>query len=250
MASPLSDEERAVYEWQMWVPGFGEAGQRKLRDSSVLISRTGGLGGLVAYQLAAAGIGRLVLAHAGNVRPSDLNRQLLMTHASIGSSRVASARERLLQLNPRMEIEAVSENISTENADRLVSSVDLVVDCAPLFEERFAMNEAAFRHRKPLVECAMYNLEVQVFSVKPGESACLRCLYPESPTHWRRQFPVFGAVSGTAACLGAVETIKILAGLGQPLYDQMLTADLESMEFRKFHLTRNPHCTTCGSQAS
>lgn len=247
MELPLSDEERAIYEWQMWVPGFGEAGQKKLRKSAVLISRTGGLGGLVAYQLAAAGIGRLVLAHAGNVRPSDLNRQLLMTHASLGTSRIESARRRLLELNPRLEIEAIPENISSENVDRLVSSVDLVVDCAPLFEERFAMNEAAVHHRKPLVECAMYNLEFQVFSVKPYHSACLRCLYRETPSHWRRQFPVFGAVSGTAACLGAVEAIKILSGIGQPLYNQMLTADLETMEFRKFHLERDPSCTTCGA---
>jgi molybdopterin/thiamine biosynthesis adenylyltransferase len=100
----LTDEEKATYEWQMWVPGFGEEGQRRLRGSSVLISRVGGLGGLVAYQLAAAGIGRLVLAHAGNVRPSDLNRQLLMTHDGLGKSRIESARRRLLELNPRLDI--------------------------------------------------------------------------------------------------------------------------------------------------
>src|SRR5262245_26569227 len=92
---PLTDEDRAIYEWQMWVEGFGEAGQSALKGAAVLVSRIGGLGGMVAYELAAAGIGRLVLAHAGNVDPSDLNRQLLMTHQSIGAPRIDSAVRRL-----------------------------------------------------------------------------------------------------------------------------------------------------------
>ncbi|MEE3218967.1 MAG: ThiF family adenylyltransferase, partial [Planctomycetota bacterium] len=101
----LTPEECATYEWQMWVRGFGEEGQAKLKAASVLISRIGGLGGVVAYELAAAGIGRLILAHAGNVKHSDLNRQLLMTHDWLGRPRVESARRRLLELNPRLEID-------------------------------------------------------------------------------------------------------------------------------------------------
>src|SRR5690554_1834671 len=96
---PLTDEERAVYEWQIWVDDFREAGQEALKGASVLISRVGGLGGVVAYELAAAGVGRLVLAHAGNVKPSDLNRQLLMTHDWLGKPRVESAARRLKELN-------------------------------------------------------------------------------------------------------------------------------------------------------
>src|SRR5436309_14712909 len=133
---PLTDDDRAIYEWQLWVSGFGEEGQRRLKNASVLVSRVGGVGGTVAYELAAAGIGRLILAHAGNVRPDDLNRQLLMTHDSLGQSRVESARRRLLELNPRLAIEAVPENVSESNASRLVAEADVVVDCAPLFEER------------------------------------------------------------------------------------------------------------------
>src|SRR5436190_19522922 len=108
----LTDHERAIYEWQMWVADFGEAGQRKLRASSVLIPRVGGVGGTVAYFLAAAGIGRLVLAHAGDIRANDLNRQLLMTHDAVGTLRVASAAKRLRELNPRLEVDPVAENIS------------------------------------------------------------------------------------------------------------------------------------------
>ena len=89
---PLTDADRAIYEWQMWVPGFGEEGQRRLKNASVFVSRVGGVGGTVAYQLAAAGVGRLVLAHAGNVRPDDLNRQLLMTHDWVGRPRMESSR--------------------------------------------------------------------------------------------------------------------------------------------------------------
>ncbi len=114
-----------------------------LERASVLISRVGGVGGAVAYQLAAAGVGKLILAHAGQVKPSDLNRQLLVTHDWIGKTRMDSIVKRLRELNPRLEIVAVEENVSESNASRLVSQADVVVDCAPLFEERFAMNRQA-----------------------------------------------------------------------------------------------------------
>ena len=133
----LTEHERQVYQWQTWVHGFGEPGQRRLKGASVLVSRCGGLGGVVAYQLAAAGVGKLILAHAGNIRPSDLNRQLLMTHDALGTPRVECARQRLLQLNPRLRIEAVAENVTEQNAHHLVAQADLVVDCAPLFEDAF-----------------------------------------------------------------------------------------------------------------
>ena len=132
----LSDVEREVYSWQTTIDGFGEEGQRKLKNASVLISRIGGLGGLVAYELAAAGIGKLILAHAGDLKPPDLNRQLLMAHDALGTSRMDCAVKRLQDLNPRLEIKAVKENISDNNVTGLVEEADLVVDCAPLFEER------------------------------------------------------------------------------------------------------------------
>ena len=105
---PLTDEERETYAWQMDVRDFGEAGQQKLKGASVLISRVGGLGSVVAYELAAAGIGKLILAHAGNVQPSDLNRQLLMTHDWINKPRIESAVRRLKELNPRLEIVSIA----------------------------------------------------------------------------------------------------------------------------------------------
>jgi len=242
---PLTDEEKAVYEWQIWSPGFGEAGQEKLKGATVAISRVGGLGSVVAYELAAAGIGKLVLAHAGNIKHSDLNRQLLMTHDGLGKSRVESATRRLHDLNPRLEVEAIPENISESNAARIIEKADVVVDCAPLFEERYAMNNQAVCQGKPMVECAMYDLEAYITTIIPGQSACLSCLYPQKPPTWKRQFPVFGAVSGTVGCMGAMEAIKLIAGLGQTLAGFMVTVDLRYMTMRKFKTQRDPGCPVC-----
>src|SRR5262245_39393372 len=234
----------------MWVPGVGEEGQRRLKAASVLVTRVGGLGGQVAYQLAAAGVGRLVLAHAGDIKPADLNRQLLMTHAAIGASRVESAARRLKELNPRLDVVPVAENVSLQNAARLVERVDVVVDCAPLFDERLLLNEQAVLQRKPIIECAMYELTAQVTTIIPGRTACLACRTPEAPPHWSRRFPVFGAVSGLAGCLGAVEAIKLICGLGEPLLDRLLTIDLREMRFHTIATRRNPKCAVCGPPVS
>lgn len=244
----LTAEERAIYEWQMWLPGFGEAAQRKLKGSSVLISRVGGLGGNVAYQLAAAGVGRLVLAHAGILRHGDLNRQLLQTHDQVGKPRIESILRRLHDLNPRLQITAVAENISDANAASLVAEADVVVDAAPMFEERLALNRAAVAARKPMVECAVYALEAHVTTFIPGRTGCLQCLVPETPPDWKRHFPVLGAVSGTAGCLGAVEVIKLLTGLGEPLAGTRLVMDLGTMQFRRLKTARREDCPVCGAK--
>ncbi len=247
---PLTDEERSVYEWQMWVPDFGEAGQQKLKNASVMISRVGGVGSVVAYELAAAGVGKLVLAHAGNIKPSDLNRQLLMTHGKLGTPRIDSIRERLLELNPRLEIVAVGENVNEDNAAALVDQCDLIVDCAPLFPERFAMNRQAVRQNKPLVECAMYELEAHITTVIPGKSPCLQCIWPENPPTWKRQFPVFGAVSGTVACMGAMEAIKLISGIGDPLQGRLVRMDLRDMQFQTMKVSRRDDCDVCGREST
>lgn len=244
-SKPLSQEERAIYAWQLDVPGHGEAGQERLKGASVLISRVGGLGSVVAYELAAAGVGRLVLAHAGEIKPSDLNRQLLMTHAALGTSRVESAKRRLLELNPRLEILAIPENATPENAARLVGEADVVVDCAPLFEERLALNAACVAQGKPMVEAAMFELQGSLTCIIPGETPCLACLYPEPPARWKRRFPVFGAVSGMVACMAAMETIKLLSGFGEPLAGRLLSYDLRDTSLRSVRIKRRPECPVC-----
>lgn len=242
---PLSDEEKAIYDWQISVRDFGEEGQQRLKHSTALISRVGGLGGPLAQALAAAGIGKLILAHAGTVKHSDLNRQILMSYDGLGKSRVESAKRRLLELNPRMEIDAVPENISEDNAASLVSQADIVFDCAPLFTERFLMNRECVLQTKPLVDAAMFSLEYQVTTIIPGETPCLQCIYPEAPPAWERKFPVFGAVSGAAACVAAMEGIKILSGMGPSLNGKMLYCDLRSMSMRTVPLTKRVDCPIC-----
>jgi len=233
----LTDFEQKRYEWQMWTEGVGEAGQEKLKNARVLISRGGGVGSVVAYELAAAGVGKLVVAHGGNVKPSDLNRQLLMTHDHLGQPRIESICRRLNDLNPLVEIEGVGENVSEDNADELVEKVDLVVDCAPLFPERYAMNDAARRQRKPMIENAMFDGEAYLTTFVPGVTGCLRDLWPEPPPTWKRKFPVFGAVSGTIACMAAYEAIKYFTGIGNLLTNTLLRCDLMTMRFHRLPIS-------------
>ncbi len=244
----LTDDERAVYEWQLWVTGFGEAGQLRLKNATVLVTRVGGVGGTLALHLAAAGVGRLILAHAGNLRADDLNRQLLMSQAGLGQSRIEQAADRLRAFNPHVEVNPIAENVTEANVDRLVNEADLVASCAPLFQERLLVNRAAVAQKKPLVDCAMYELEAQLTTVLPGQGPCLACLYPTEPAAWQRRFPVFSAVAGTIASLGAMEVIKVLAGIGEPLAGKLLICDLADMSFRKTQLQRNDACAVCGSR--
>lgn len=243
----LSDRDRAFYEWQLDVPGFGAAGQQKLRNATALVSRIGGLGGPLAFSLAAAGIGKLILVHGGDLKPSDLNRQILMHHGALDGSRVEAARETLQRFNPHIEIEVVGENFTEENASDLVQRADIVFDCAPLFEERFLMNRECVRQSKPLIDCAMYNLEGQVIPIVPGQTGCLACLYPEVPSHWRRRFPVIGAVSALIANIGALEGIKLLSGMPGVNLNQMIYFDASTMQSRKIALKKNPDCKVCGT---
>lgn len=244
--SSLSADERARYAWQLGVAGFGDIGQQRLKNATVLVTRIGGVGGTVALHLAAAGVGRLILAHAGNLRIDDLNRQLLMSHAGLGQARVEQASERLRAFNSHVEVVPIAENVGEANVHRLVSQADVVACCAPLFSERLLLNRAAVEQNKPLADCAMYELEAQLTTVLPGRGPCLACLYPTEPPAWKRQFPVLSPVAGTIASLGAMEIIKVLTGLGDPLVGKLLICNLADMSFRKIQLRRNEACAVCG----
>lgn len=243
----VAGSDHSRYEWQLDIEGFGPDGQDRLSQASVLVSRCGGLGGVVAYELAAAGVGRLVIAHGGNLRLSDLNRQLLMSDSMIGQPRIDCIVSRLKAFNPSIEVVPYAENINETNVREIAGQVDLIVDCAPLFEERYLMNSESVRRGIPMVECAVYELEAVITSFQPGRTACLRCLYPEQSRTWTRKFPVFGAVSGSLGSLAAMEAIKILSGLGDPLFNRMLHYDLRSMRFDTMNIHRNPDCPECRS---
>jgi molybdopterin/thiamine biosynthesis adenylyltransferase len=130
---------------------------------------------------------------------------------------------------------------------KLVSEADLIVDCAPKFEERYLMNAEAVRQRKPMVEAAMFELDATLTTFLPGKTPCLACLYPEKPPNWKRKFPVLGAVSGTAGCLAALEAVKVLTGLGEPLANRLLLMDLRYMEFRTVTIKARADCPVCSS---
>ena len=246
MLPDLTPDERERYLWQSWTPGFTEEGQRKLKSATVLISRCGGVGGTVALELAAAGIGRIIIAHGGELRLNDLNRQLLMTTDHIGKPRIDSAKHRLQELNPHVTVETTNANISEANAAALVVQADLVISAAPLFEERLLMNREAVKQNKPILHCAMFDLEASVMLTLPRQTACLACVTPEPPAWWRREFPVFGAVAGTAGCIAAMEAIKHLTGLGTTLAGSMACIDFRAMHLRKVSIARDPHCPVCG----
>jgi molybdopterin/thiamine biosynthesis adenylyltransferase len=243
----LSADERDRYRWQLWTPGFGEAGQRRLKAATVFVSRIGGVGGTVAMQLAAAGVGRLVLAHAGDLRLNDMNRQMLMSSECVGEPRIEQAARRLREINPHVALEMIGENVTDANVERLVGESDYVVSAAPLFEERLALNRAAVRRGVPLVDCAMYDLEARLLTVVPGVTPCLACLIESPPAGWKREFPVFGAVSSTIGSLAALEVIKLATGLGEPPAGRLLNCDLGNLSFTSIAVTRRPACPVCGS---
>jgi len=241
----LNELDRTIYDWQLEVESFGEAGQEQLRNTTALVSRIGGLGGVVAFQLAAAGIGKLVLAHAGNLRKDDLNRQILMRWDGLNSPRVESAVKTLSAFNPNIEVEVHDTNIEEANVTELVDRSDIVFSCAPLFEERFLMNRECVRQGKPMIDCAMFNLEGHVFPIAPGQTPCLACLFPEKPPHWKRKFPVFGAVSALIGCMGVMEGLKLLTGFGESNIGKMIVMDTARMESTKVDVQCREGCSIC-----
>ncbi len=145
-----------------------------------------------------------------------------------------------------LEVETVSENFNEANAAALVEKADIVFDAAPLFEERFLMNQECVRQRKPLIDCAMFNMEGQVIPIIPYQTPCLACLYPEVPPLWKRRFPVIGAVSALIANIGAIEGIKVITGLPQPNRNRLIHFDCSTMKMRRIVVARNPKCGVCG----
>ena len=244
----LTPKELERYSRQIQLTGFGESGQKALKNTTALVSGVGGLGGTVALYLAVAGIGKLILVRGGELRLDDMNRQILMTDDWVGKPRVTKAKETLSQINPDIEVEALAEYITADNADSLVQRADIALSCAHNFPERDLLNAACVRWQKPMVEAAMNSMEAYLTTIVPGKTPCLSCLFPEKPDWNRRAFGVFGAVSGTLACLSALEAIKLITGLGKPLLGQLLNMDLANLEFKKLHLYKDPDCPVCGQK--
>jgi molybdopterin/thiamine biosynthesis adenylyltransferase len=245
MDEQLTHADRERYRRQLMLPGFTETHQKRLKNSSALVAGVGGLGGTAALYLAAAGIGRLVLAHAGTVTLSNMNRQVLMKNR-IGKSRVVQAKRTIREMNPDTTVDVFDERITERNAAPLINSVQIALSARPNFEERRTLNKACIEKGIPMVEAAMNGMEGYIFNVIPRVASCVHCVYPEDDPSWKELgFPVLGAVSGMLGCIMALEAIKLLTGYGKPLLSEMLVFNTMDMDFKKVRAPRNESCEVC-----
>jgi molybdopterin/thiamine biosynthesis adenylyltransferase len=243
----LSEVETERHRRQLMLQGFTLEHQNTLKESTALIAGVGGLGGTAALYLAVAGIGKMILAHYGNLTLSNMNRQILMRHDWIGNSRVIQAKRTIREINPDVEVEIYNERTSDSNVDKLLNGVSIALSARPNFQERRVLNRACVERGIPMVEAAMSGMEGYLFNMIPGITPCLHCLYPEDDPGWEELgFPVLGAVSGMLGCIMATEAIKLLTGYGKPLLSQMLAYNASDMEFRKFTIRRQNNCRICG----
>jgi molybdopterin/thiamine biosynthesis adenylyltransferase len=235
------------FDRQLSVPGFGQAGQSRLRAATALVAGVGGVGGSVATYLAAAGIGRLVLVHPGLLETPDLNRQTLMRPEWVGAPRALCAADTLRAHYPDVEIHARNYGLDHPDVPGLVRAADVVIDARHNFPERYLLNRLCLQAGVPLVIPAMHGTEGFVLAVRPG-SPCLRCVFAEGDPAWAPlRFPVFGAVAGAVGCVAAMEAIKIVAGFGEPALGRIVHIDLWDTTFASFPTRRDPHCPDCAA---
>jgi molybdopterin/thiamine biosynthesis adenylyltransferase len=247
MDAVLSHANRERYRRQLMLRGFTEDHQRLLGNATALVAGVGGLGGTAALYLAAAGIGRMVLVHAGNLTLSNMNRQVLMKTGGIGKSRVEQARKTIQEMNPDVVIDINDERITKDNIRKLMETAQIALSARPNFEERRLLNGACIEKGIPMVEAAMNGMEGYIFNVIPRAASCVHCVYPEDDPSWEELgFPVLGAVSGMLGCMMAIEAIKLLTGYGKPLFSEMLVFNTLDMEFRKVKIPRDERCEVCG----
>jgi sulfur-carrier protein adenylyltransferase/sulfurtransferase len=250
-ADQLDFHER--YSRHLLLPEVGVEGQRRLERSRVLVIGAGGLGSPSAYYLAAAGIGHLRIADDDVVDRSNLQRQILHADARIGLPKVDSAQATLSALNPRTQVEAIAERVTSDNIDRLLESVDVVLDGADNFPVRYLLNDACIKHGKPLVYGAVQRFEgqVSVFDAgrRRGQAPCYRCLFPEPPPPEFApncaEAGVLGVLPGVIGLLQASEVVKLLLEIGEPLTGRLLHFDALAMRFRETRLRPDPDCALC-----
>lgn len=238
------------YGRQIMLPQIDIAGQEKLLASKALIIGLGGLGSPVAYYLAAAGVGHLMLADHDKVELSNLQRQLLHTTKNIGKQKTDSAIETLAAINPDITLEAIPYRLEGDTLDKAVSQADIIIDGCDNFTTRFAVNAACVKHKKPLVSGAVIRFEgqVSVFDSRNADSPCYRCLYPDEGEQ-RETCSETGVLAPAAGIIGsiqAVEAIKVLLGIGEPLVGRVLMMDAMTIELRELKLKKDPKCPVCG----
>ena len=245
----LTDEQLLRYNRQILLHNFDVAGQERLQQSSVLIVGLGGLGCPAALYLAAAGVGRLVLADGDTVELSNLQRQVAHGQADIGHNKAQSVAESIAALNPEVAVEVYSQHVTASELPGLAGEMDLVVDGTDNSPIRFSLNRACIAAGIPLVSGAAVRSEGQVGVFDPQRGGpCYRCLYPTEGAETALSCSdsgVLAPVVGVIGTLMAMETLKVLSGYGAPLRGQLLVMDLYSMETRKLSLKPRQDCPDC-----
>jgi molybdopterin/thiamine biosynthesis adenylyltransferase len=243
----LTKDELTKYDRQMMIRGFGQKGQEKLKQARIFIAGAGGLGSPAATYLTAAGVGVIRIVDHDRVALSNLNRQVLHWHEDTGKKKVDSATQKLRQLNPEVEIEAIKERITEANISQLVAGFDLIVDAMDNLPTRYLLNKVALEKNIPFFHGAVYGFEGRAMTIIPGETACLRCVYrgaiPEE------KFPVIGVTPAVIGCIQATEVIKYIVGMGQLLTNRLLIYDGLNMKFTEFRLKKDQNCPHCGQPA-
>ena len=253
MLPGLTRDEILRYSRHLLIPEVGLDGQRKLKGSSALIIGTGGLGSPVALYLAAAGIGRIGLVDYDVVDSSNLQRQVIHSTSTVGKLKVESAKARMLDLNPNIEVDAYNEPYTSENAMRIAIDYDILLDGTDNFPTRYLTNDVAVFLGKPNVYASIYRFDGQVSVFYAKEGPCYRCLFPEPPPPGLvpscAEGGVLGVLPGTIGTLQATEALKVLLGIGQPLIGKLLLYNALDMSFDFVKLKKNPNCRVCGPNA-
>jgi molybdopterin/thiamine biosynthesis adenylyltransferase len=244
----LTKNEKARYDRQIIMRGFGEEGQEKLKRAKVVIAGGGGLGSPSSIYLAVAGVGTIRIIDHDRVELSNLNRQILHWDKDIGRNKVDSAAEKLRQLNQGVKIEAIEETINEANVSRLVAGFDVIVDAMDNLATRYLLNKAAIENHIPFIHGAVYGLEGRAMTIIPGKTACLRCVY-RGPIP-QEKFPVIGVTPAVIGCIQATEAIKYLVGIGTLLTNRLLVYEGLSMKFTELLVNRDPNCEHCGHLAN
>ena len=245
MSFSLTNQDLVRYDRQIILPEFGQEGQKRLRQATVLIAGAGGLGSPVGMYLACAGVGRIILVDDESVDLSNLNRQILYWEEDVGEKKVTSGDRKLHKLNSTVQVVPVCARITGENVFDLLDGVHLVIDCLDNMETRFVMNAACFQKKIPLIHGGVRGLMGEVTTIIPGETPCLECVFPRRPDR-AEPFPVFGATAGLIASLQVMEAIKLIAGFGKLLAGRMLYVNGGDMQFLSIQMKRNPDCRVCG----
>lgn len=246
----LSNEEIARYSRHLIMPEVGMSGQRKLKAASILMIGTGGLGAPLGMYLAAAGVGRLGLVDFDVVDASNLQRQIIHGTKDVGRPKIASARDRIEDINPHVEIETHETRLTSENALRLFVNYDVIVDGTDNFPTRYLVNDACVLTGKPNVYGSIFRFEGQASVFWAERGPCYRCLYPEPPPPGLvpscAEGGVLGVLPGIIGAIQATEAIKIVLGAPDLLINRLVLFDAWRMRFRELKLRKNPQCPVCG----